>query len=75
MADPVGPLGLDLLERRGPEPRPCAEVIEAWRTSCPRLAVWEEANARGWLERLHRPGSEAQTQVSAAGRAQPGRRS
>ena len=23
------------------------EVIEAWRTSCPRLPVWEDANERG----------------------------
>jgi hypothetical protein len=23
-------------------PRPYAEVIEAWRTSCPRLTVWED---------------------------------
>jgi hypothetical protein len=25
------------------------EVIEAWRTSCPRLPVWEDANERGLL--------------------------
>jgi hypothetical protein len=24
-------------------PRPYDEVMEAWRTSCPRLTVWEDA--------------------------------
>ena len=69
MADPVEPLVLDLLEWIGPEPRPYAEVIEAWRTSCPRLPVWEEANARGFVERRHQAGSEACVQVSPTGRA------
>lgn len=40
-------LVLDLLEWIGPAGRPYDEVIEAWRTSCPRLAVWEEATAAG----------------------------
>jgi hypothetical protein len=25
------------------------ETLEAWRTSCPKLTVWEEANERGLL--------------------------
>ncbi len=33
----------DLLEWIGPHARPYAEVQEAWRTSCPRLPVWEDA--------------------------------
>lgn len=28
-------------------PRGYAETIDAWRTSCPRLAVWEDALADG----------------------------
>src|SRR5215813_9143167 len=40
----VDALILDLLEWIGPEPRPYAEVLDAWRTSCPRLPVWEDAN-------------------------------
>jgi len=43
----VETLILDLLEWIGPTPRPYGEVLEAWRTSCPRLPVWEEANLRG----------------------------
>ncbi|HTT58420.1 MAG TPA: hypothetical protein VMF33_00060 [Acidimicrobiales bacterium] len=33
----------ELLEWIGPDPRPYGEVQEAWRTSCPRLPVWEDA--------------------------------
>lgn len=69
MSDPVEPLVADLLEWIGPEPRPYSEVIEAWRTSCPRLPVWEEANLRGFIERRHKVGSEARVQVSPAGLA------
>ena len=54
--DAVDALILDLLEWVGPEPRPYDEVMEAWRTSCPRLPVWEDANARGYLVRQHVPG-------------------
>lgn len=45
----VDALVLDLLDWIGPAPRPYAEVIDAWRTSCPRLPVWEEANAAGLI--------------------------
>ena len=65
----VDALILDLLEWIGPKPRAYAEVMEAWRTSCPRLPVWEEANARGFVERLHEPGKAAMIAVSASGTA------
>jgi len=69
MTDPVEPLILDLLEWIGPRPRPYAEVIDAWRTSCPRLPVWEEANSRGFIGHLREPGAGALVCVSASGRA------
>jgi hypothetical protein len=47
MLDTVESLVLDLLEWIGPEARPYDEVLDAWRTSCPRLPVWEDANDRG----------------------------
>jgi hypothetical protein len=68
MTDTVDALILDLLDWIGPRPRPYAEVIDAWRTSCPRLPVWEEANARGFLDHGHVPGREAFVTVSAQGR-------
>jgi hypothetical protein len=44
-------LVLDLLAWIGPTPRPYAEVLDAWRTSCPHLPVWEDANERGFIAR------------------------
>ena len=38
---------LDLLEFVANGGRSYEEVMDAWRTSCPRLPVWEEANDRG----------------------------
>ena len=32
----------DLLEWIAPEPKPYTEVMAAWRTTCPRLTVWED---------------------------------
>lgn len=45
------PLILDLVEWVARQPRPYVEVMEAWRTSCPRLPVWEDAVERGLVER------------------------
>jgi hypothetical protein len=64
----VDALILDLLEWIGPGRRPYAEVIEAWRTSCPRLPVWEEANDRGFIERSHENGERACVSVSDRGK-------
>ena len=51
----------------GPNPRPYAEVLEAWGTSCPRLPVWEEANDQGFIDRHHVPGHGALVSVSGDG--------
>ena len=69
MSDPVEPLVADLLEWIGRDGRPYADVIEAWRTSCPRLPVWEEANARGFIDHRHRAGEAATVALSVRGRA------
>jgi hypothetical protein len=66
MPDSVDNLVLDLLEWIGPNGRPYREVMETWRTSCPRLPVWEEANDRGFIERRWQ-GSESLVSVSALG--------
>ena len=67
MSDTVDALILDLLEWVGPHARPYAEVMEAWRTSCPRLPVWEDANDCGFIERRREPGRGEFISVSAAG--------
>jgi hypothetical protein len=68
MSETVEALILDLLEWIGPGPRPYSEVLEAWRTSCPRLPVWEDACDRGFVERRHQPGQGSVVLVSEAGR-------
>lgn len=51
MTETTDALVLDLVEWVAREPRLYSEVIEAWRTSCPRLAIWEDAVDRGYLVR------------------------
>jgi hypothetical protein len=51
MADTADPLVLDFVEWIAREPRPYSEVIATWRTSCPRLTIWEDAADRGYVAR------------------------
>jgi hypothetical protein len=47
----VEALILDLLEWLAKRDRSYEEVMDAWRTSWPRLPVWEDANDRGLVMR------------------------
>lgn len=48
MSDPVVEnLVLDLLEWLAIQDRSYEETMDAWRTSCPKLPVWEDATAGG----------------------------
>ena len=69
MPDTTDPLVLDLVEWIAREPRLYSEVIETWRTSCPRLTIWEDAVDRGYVARqcvgvgdvpLHQPRAVAE---------------
>jgi hypothetical protein len=56
MADAiVEALIIDLLEWVAKRERSYEEVMDAWRTSCPKLPVWEDANDRGLvtIEDIH----------------------
>lgn len=64
----LDPLILDLLEWIDREPRSHADVIDVWRTSCPRLTVWEDAIDRGFAARQHTPGTAVMIRLTAAGR-------
>lgn len=44
-------LVLDLLEWVAQDIRTYAEVMDAWRTSCPRLSIWEDAVDHGFVVR------------------------
>ena len=51
MADTVvEALIVDLLQWLVERDRTHEEVMNAWRTSCPRLPVWEDANDLGFVE-------------------------
>ena len=49
MTQTVEALVLDLLEWLAREERSYEETMNAWRTSCPRLTVWEDANDHGFV--------------------------
>jgi hypothetical protein len=51
MAETADALVLDFVEWIAREPRLYSEVIATWRTSCPRLTIWEDAVDRGYVER------------------------
>ncbi|MFC7475246.1 hypothetical protein ACFQS7_12830 [Dankookia sp. GCM10030260] len=62
----IAPLVRDLVAWVAAEPRPYREVMEAWRTSCPRLTVWEDAVDGGFV--ALGPGGPEGLQVSATPR-------
>jgi D-3-phosphoglycerate dehydrogenase len=69
VSDPVVEnLILDLLQWLTNGERTYEEVMDAWRTSCPRLPVWEDANDRGLIASEHVNGRNL-VRVSALGRA------
>ena len=49
MNETVEVLVLDLLEWLSRQDRSYEETMDAWRTSCPKLPVWEDANDRGFI--------------------------
>jgi D-3-phosphoglycerate dehydrogenase len=67
--DPVEVLILDLVEWLDVAPRGYDETMSAWRTSCPRLPVWEEAVDRGYVERRVDGTGTSRVAPSAAGLA------
>jgi hypothetical protein len=68
LSDTVEALILDLLEWIGAESRPYTEVMAAWRTSCPRLPVWEDATERGFIRRHHDEGLGEVISLTVLGR-------
>ena len=61
-------LVLDLVEWIARKPRPYEEVMESWRTSCPRFPIWEDAIDHGLIAKVCENTSVV-VQVTPAGRA------
>jgi hypothetical protein len=59
---------LDLLAWLAKDERTYEEVMDAWRTSCPKLPVWEDANDRGLVMREEVNG-RCMVRITAAGLA------
>lgn len=69
MSDTLKPLTLDFLQWLEAEPRDYSEVMDAWRTSCPRLTVWEDALDAGLIERSHVRGQPLKVALTPEGKA------
>ena len=68
MSDTLTPLICQLVQWVAREPRTYEATMQAWRTSCPRLTVWEDALDRGYLERVRNANGDAAVIVTQAGR-------
>ena len=51
MTEAADPLVLDFVEWIAREPRAYSEVVSTWKTSCPRLTIWEDAADHGYVAR------------------------
>lgn len=69
MSDTTTPLTLDFLAWLSLGPQPYAEVMEAWRTSCPRLTIWEDAIDAGLVAHRQTPGGPALVELTPNGAA------
>jgi hypothetical protein len=69
MSDVLAPLTLDFLAWLAAKPRDYDDVMDAWRTSCPRLTVWEDAIDAGFITRAHEPGQPVRIVLTPRGEA------
>ena len=71
-AHPASALTLELLVWVARCPRTYADAMEAWRTSCPRFPIWEDALDDGLIEVEHTtglPSGQRPVTLTASGRA------
>jgi hypothetical protein len=61
-------LTLELLAWISRRPRTYAETMEAWRSTCPRHSVWEDAWVDGLIEVVEGGETMDQSQVALTGR-------
>lgn len=68
MTQTADPLVLDFVEWIAREPRAYSEVIATWKTSCPRLTIWEDAAESGYVTRETIAGTGLTVAVTEVGR-------
>jgi len=59
---------IQFLEWVADRPRSRADVMEAWRSSCPRFPVWEDARADGLVHLQGGDRGEHRVELTEAGR-------
>ena len=64
----ANPLVLDFVEWIARAPRAYAEVVGAWKTSCPRLTIWEDAADGGYVARENIAGLGLVVKITADGK-------
>lgn len=64
----IEPLVLDLVEWIEKKPRAYLDVMDAWKTSCPRLTVWEDAVDQGYVKRERTASAGQRVVVTQSGR-------
>jgi hypothetical protein len=69
MTDTLAPLILDFLEWLAVKPRPYSEVMDVWRTSCPRFTVWEDVLDLGFVIRRCEAANEPLVDLTPLGRS------
>jgi hypothetical protein len=62
------PLVLELLNWLTVRPRSYGETMEAWRTSCPRMPVWEDALQNDFVAVAPDAGGTLSVSLTAKGR-------
>jgi hypothetical protein len=69
MPEPVSLLMFEFLAWVASRPRTYDEAMDAWRTTCPRHTIWEDALNDG-LIRVARGGAPHQAEVTLTSRGQ-----
>lgn len=69
MPDTATPLTLDFLAWLSAGPQPYTDVMDAWRTSGPRLTIWEDAIDAGLVAHRRTPGQAALVEITPHGAA------
>jgi hypothetical protein len=74
LSEPYGlnALLIELLQWLAVRPRTYSETMEAWRTSCPRMPIWEDAIDGGLIRVVSTRAtsmSESDVQLTEQGRA------
>ena len=68
MTDAADPLVLDFVEWIAREPRVYSEVVATWKTSCPRLTIWEDAVDCGYVARQSVAGIGVRVAITEGGK-------